>query len=115
MQNTSNVIEIDKYIETNIENKINQLLDSLPQNINVNTPKMIHEYTIGELYNGTILTVVEIINEWTVLNTNRKYLSTKEYFKQMFDIFLKSDRKIFVGIVLVILSFIIYFIDGASI
>ena len=115
MQNTSNIQDIDKYIEQNIEKKINQLLDVLPQNIDIKTPKMIHEYTIGELYTGTIQTMVDIINEFTALNADRKYLSSKDYGKKLFDIFLKNERKIFVGIVVVILSFIVYFIDGAEI
>lgn len=120
MQNTSNiqVSDIDKYIEQNIEKKINQLLDTLPQTHTQNDikmPKMIQEYTVGELYTGTIQTVIEIINEFTALNADRKYLSSKDYFKKLFDIFLKNDRKIFVGIVLVILSFILYFIDGADV
>lgn len=113
--NTSNIVDIDKYIEQNIEKKINQLLDVLPQNVDIKTPKMIHEYTIGELYTGTIQTVIDIINEFTSLNAERKYLSSKEYGKRIFDIFLQNDRKIFVGIVLVILSFILYFIDSAEV
>ena len=115
LQNTSNIIDIDKYIEQNIEKKINQLLDVLPQNMDIKTPKMIHEYTIGELYTGTIQTVIDILNEVTALNADRKYISSKDYGKKIFDIFLKKERKIFVGIVMVILSFILYFIDGASV
>lgn len=115
MLNSSNILEIDKYIEQNIEKKINQLLDTLPQNVDIKTPKMIHEYTVGELYNGTIQTMVDIINEFTALNAERKYVGSKEYGKKIFDILLKSERKIFVGIVLIILSFILYFIDGAEV
>lgn len=115
MLNTSNIFDIDKYIEQNIEKKINQILETLPQSSEKNVPKMIHEYTVGELYSGTIQTVVEIINEFTALNADKKYIDSKEYFKKLFNIFLKKDRKIFVGIVLVILSFILYFIDGAAV
>lgn len=114
-KNTSNIIDLDKYIENNIEKKINQLLDVLPQKINEKTPKMIYEYTIEELYNGVINTIINIINEITALNQERKYMETREYIKKILKIFLQNDRKIFVGIVLVILSFIIYFIDGAEV
>ena len=114
-KNSSNVINIEKYIEENIEKKINQLFDILPQNITVNTPKMIHEYTISELYTGTIQTVIDIINDLTLLNSDIKYISTQNYRERLFKIFLKDDRKIFLGILLIILSFILYFIDGSDV
>jgi hypothetical protein len=112
---TSNLdINVEKYIEKNIENKINQLFDVIPKQTDIKAPKMIYEYTIGELYSGTIHTVVDIINELTTLNAERKYVSSGDYRQRMFNIFFKNDRKIFIGIVLVILSFILYFIDGAQ-
>jgi len=112
---TSNFSHIDKYIELNIEKKINQLLESLPSNVDPHTfttPKMIYEYTVLELYQGTIQTVIDIINDLTVLSITK--LTGKAYRKQLFNIFLSEDRKIFVGIILVLLSFILYFIDGAE-
>ncbi len=114
-KNTSNVLDIEKYIEQNIEKKINQLFDVLPENYNINTPKMIHEYTISELYTGTIQTIIDIINDLTALNSDRKYISNQVFRDRLFKIFLKDNRKIFIGIVLVILSFIIYFIDGSDV
>jgi|LakMenE18May11ns_1017448.scaffolds.fasta_scaffold9958064_10 hypothetical protein len=113
---TSNVLDADveKYIESNIEKKINQLFDVLPNHFDRNGPKMIYEYTIAELYTGTIQTVVDILNDITSLNAERKYVSTNDYRNKLFIIFFRNDRKIFIGIVLVILSFILYFIDGAD-
>ena len=113
---TSNIddINIESFIEKQIENKINQLMDILPQNVNVNTPKMVYEYTISELYNGTLQTIIDIINEVTELGSERKYISSKVYRERMFDSFFKKERKVFVGISMIILSFIIYFIDGSS-
>ena len=110
---TSNLLdtEVEKYIE----NKINQLFDVLPnKQSDVKSPKMIYEYTIGELYTGTIQTVVDILNDITALNAERKYVSSTDYRQKMFNIFFRNDRKIFIGIVLVLLSFILYFIDGAE-
>ena len=113
--NSSNLdINIEKYIEKNIENKINQLFEVLPKSVDDKTPKMIYEYTIGELYTGTIQTIIDIINEITSLNAERKYIASQEFRQKLFNIFLQKDRKIFIGIVLVILSFILYFIDSAQ-
>lgn len=105
----------DKLIETKIENKFNQVMDILPKAENIKIKKMIKEYTISELYNETLETIINIINETSELLTERKYLSNKTYISRLFTIFLKEDRKYFLGIVLIILSFIIYFIDGSSI
>ena len=113
---TSNLLdtEVEKYIEKNIEKKINQLFDVLPKQSDIKAPKMVYEYTIGELYTGTIQTVVDILNDVTSLNAERKYVSSTDYRQKMFNIFFRNDRKIFIGIVLVLLSFILYFIDGAE-
>jgi hypothetical protein len=111
---SSNFTDIEKYIETNIEKKINQLFDVLPSADHITIPKMIYQYTVYELYSGTIQTAIDIINEITALYANKKYINAKEYRMQMLNIFIKENRKIFLGIMLVVLSFILYFIDGAE-
>ena len=87
---TSNYAKIEEYIEQNVEKKINQLMDVLPRHEDVNTPKMIYEYTISELYNGTLQTIIDIINEVTELISERKYISSKIYRERMFEIFIKK-------------------------
>jgi len=62
------------------------------------------DLSIGKLYMNTIQTIIDIINESvTVVNYN-------DYIK----IITKDDRLFYVGIILIILSFVIYFIDGVS-
>lgn len=112
---SSNILDINQYIEKNIETKINQLFDILPQSTDVKIPKMIHEYSISELYSATIQTVIDIINDVTSLISERNYISTQTFRERLFKIFLHEERKLFIGIVLVLLSFILYFIDGSSI
>lgn len=112
--NTSNVGNINKYIEESIEKKINQLLDVLPHGKEANIPKKVQDLTIGELYNGTIQTLIDIINELSSVMSERKYMSNQIYRQKIIEIFTKKERKLFVGIVLVILSFVLYFIDGSD-
>lgn len=112
---TSNFQYIDKYIESNIEKKINQLFDILPQANDVKIPKMIHEYTVYELYQGTLQTAINVINDFTALYAERRYIDGKVYRQKLMDIFLSQERRIYIGIILVILSFILYFIDGSSV
>ena len=76
---------------------------------------MIYEYTIYELYEKTLQTVLDIINDLTELYSNYNYMASKEYRLQLINIFLANDRKLFVGIILILLAIILYFIDGASI
>jgi hypothetical protein len=111
---TSNFIKIDRYIETNIEKKINQLFDVLPQSQDVKIPKMIYDYTVYELYQETIQNIINIINDFTELYSQRSYMDSKMYKKKLLDIFLAPGRRISVGIFLVVLSFILYFIDGSD-
>ena len=122
---TSNIIppvstiSIEKLIEENVEKKINQLLESsvysTPNKKNIYTDYNYSNYTITDLYKGTIQTVIDIINDLTILLSDRYYISMQVYRARLLNIFFKNERKIFVGIILVILSFIIYFIDGSSI
>lgn len=111
---TSNLQYIDQYIESNIEKKINQIFEILPQADNIKVSKMIHEYTVYELYQGTIQTVLDIINDVTALNAQYNYIDAKVYRTKLVNIFMAPERKIYMGIILVIMSFILYFIDGAD-
>lgn len=115
IDNSSNILNnIDSYVENIIEKKINQIFDVMPQYNNVNAKKMIYDYNISELYNSTIETIIDIIDDITKLMADKNYISSKTYWERFQNIILKEDRKIYVGIILVILSFILYFIDGAS-
>lgn len=105
--------DIKQYIEQNIEQKINQLFDILPPAENVKVHKMIYEYTIYELYQGTIQTAIDILNDITELNAN-KTINSKVYRKNLIEIIFAPHRKIFIGIIFVLLSFIMYFIDSAD-
>jgi hypothetical protein len=113
--NSINVLSnIDNYVENIIEKKINQIFDVLPQHNDITIPKMIYEYSLSELYNNTIQTVIDIINDITKLLSDKNYISSKIYWERLQNILLKKERKIYIGIIIVFLSFILYFIDGAS-
>lgn len=108
-QNIANndVLKIDKYIEEQIEKKLNTLLETLPDK-DLKPYKPVYNFTILELYKNTLQTIIDIINEITELYNNDKEIT----MKKIYEIALVEDRKIFVGILLVSLAFIVYFIDG---
>jgi hypothetical protein len=118
---TSNIEPIEKIIEENVEKKINQLLESSLYSASKKYDKNIYSdynyasYTITDLYKGTIQTVIDIINDITILLSDRYYISMQVFRERLLNIFFKNERKFFIGIIFVILSFIIYFIDGSSI
>ena len=107
---------INKYIEETIEKKFNTVIDTIITNKIDNKNKMIYEYTVGELYKNTLQTIIDIINDSSeFLSLNHKNLSNQEYRNRLLDIFFKDNRKLYTGIIFIILSLIIYFIDSASI
>lgn len=115
INNSSNILSnIDNYVENIIEKKMNQIFDVMPQYDNINLKKNIYDYNISELYNSTIETIIDIIDDITKLMADKNYISSKTYWERFQNIIFKEDRKIYVGIILVILSFILYFIDGVS-
>ena len=101
--------EYKKIIENTIETKFNQLLETIPKFINKEERK-----DKDDFFNISILDVYRnIINDLTHL-----FDITKNYdniFRKILRILFKNDRMFYIGIILIILSFIIYFIDGASI
>ena len=115
-KNNFEVESIDKYIEKQIELKLNNLLQTLPdkppKDLNV---KPIYEYTVGELYKNTLQSSIDIINDLVDIYGNRNYINTSNFADIFFDIIFKDNRGVYVGIILVIFSFILYFIDGASV
>jgi hypothetical protein len=108
--------DIEKYIENQIELKLNSLLKTLPDTIPKNQNiKPIYNLTIKELYKNTLQTLIDIINDIVDVYSKKDYINNNNYIFILYNIFTKDNRKIYVGIIFIILSFIIYFIDGASI
>ncbi len=103
-----------KIIEETIEKKFNQLLKEIPAFIKTEKKdeKDFFNFSITDLYYNTLQTVVDIINEFMRIldNTNRD-----NYLMSFLNIFFKEKRMFYIGIILIILSFVIYFIDGATI
>lgn len=107
---------IDEYIEKQVELKINNLLKTLPEKpLEGSNIKPIYEYTVGELYKNTLQNTIDIINDLVDAYSNRNYITASNFTDTLFAILLKDNRKIYVGIILILLSFIIYFIDGVSV
>ena len=112
MENTK---EIKELIEATIENKFNKLLKEIPTIINENKVKDetdFFNFSFIDLYDNTLKTIIDIINELIRIIDNG---NNDNYLMKILNIFLKENRMFYFGIILIILSFVIYFIDGVSI
>ena len=107
--------DLEKFIEKNIENKINNLLETLPNNVkNIKDNNNFYDLSLRELYKNTLQTIIDIINDISNAYSN-EYIDNNNYIYIIIDILSKEERRLYVGIILLFLSFIIYFIDGASV
>ena len=108
--------DIEKYIEKQIEMKLNSLLETLPDKLPKDLAiKPIYNLTIKEIYKNTLQSLIDIITDIVDVYSRKDYVNNNNYIYILLNIFMKDDRKIYVGIMLVVLSFIVYFIDGVSI
>jgi len=115
-KDTNDLNAIDKYIEKQIELKLNSLLETLPDTVPKDQHiKPIYNLTIKELYKNTLQSLIDIINDIIEAYNKKDYINTNNYIFILINIFTKDNRKIYVGIMIVILSFIMYFIDSVSI
>jgi|688.fasta_scaffold386287_1 hypothetical protein len=116
--NNNNELDIqnmDEYIEKRIEIKLNDLLQTLPDKPLTPDVKRIYEMTVSEIYINTLQTAIDILNDLTEIYSNKNYVDSSNYMTLIMNILLKENRKIYLGILLVVMSFILYFIDGASV
>lgn len=106
--------DITKYIEKTIENKFNVLKDSIEIKQKERTKP--HELTVHELYQNTLQYLIDVIKDISFhLSFNYKNYPNQEYRKILFKIFFSKERILYTGIILIFISFIMYFIDNVSI
>jgi hypothetical protein len=113
-----NDIDNKKFIEETIEKKFNQILEKVPD-LKKDISKEIaiendfFNFSIIDTYRNTLQTIIDIINDITkIIDNSDNY---NNYFKIFLNIFFNENRMFYIGIILIILSFVIYFIDGATI
>lgn len=99
-----------------LENKINEFLrlypSVIPPDADPATP--ITRVSLRELTHRSLRTAVDILNDISTLLGMRETLSATEFRRQIVRAFTEPSRRMYVGIWLVVLSFILYFIDASS-
>jgi hypothetical protein len=84
----------------------------LPKDKNPATP--LFELSIREVYRRTLQASIDIIHEVSDLITQKNYMTQTTFRRKMFEVVTKKERRLYVGIWLVFLSFVLYFIDSAA-
>ena len=72
----------------------------------------ITELNISNIYKNTIQTIIDIINEIIIINDT--YKNYNSFYENLKKIIFKEERQFYIGIIFILLSFVIYFIDGVS-
>ena len=100
--------------------KINEFLTTYPQrNIKRNkdgqiTPDTWVDMSVRDLFQQSIQTLIDIINDLSETISDRSFMSPATYRRKLFDIFVRPDRRLYVGLILIFFSFVLYFIDSAA-
>jgi len=101
----------EKAMET-MSNFLDEVPKSKPWSERQNV--QILELPLGEIIRRTLQTAVDILNDFTRILTDRHYMSETSFRRKLFVIFTSPDRRLYVGIWLMILAFVLYFIDSAA-
>lgn len=106
---------VNRYIEEKIEDKFN-ILEEIESSTNNANEKKVYELSVHELYQNTMKYLVNVIEDISdFLSINHNNLSNHEYRNKIYEIFFNSDRILYTGIILIFISFIIYFLDNTSV
>ena len=96
--------------------KIQKFLDTYPQSIltdkNASTPVM--KLSLHELFKRCLQTAIDVLNDLSELITHKDTLGSTMFRRKVIQTFTEPQRRFYVGIWLVVLSFIVYFIDSAA-
>lgn len=96
--------------------KIQRFLDTYPTTIPMdkqsNAPYF--KLSVQEIYKRSLQTAIDIVKDVSAVLSNRDTLSNAVFRRRLFAAFTHPDRRFYVGIWLVILSFVLYFIDSAA-
>jgi hypothetical protein len=97
--------------------KIQKFLDTYPERaipMDRNPDAPIYRISLVELYRRTLQTAIDVIQDVSTILTQRNYVSKATFRRKMFEAFTKKERRVYMGVWLIVTSFILYFIDSAA-
>jgi hypothetical protein len=109
----------DPFLQKNAIDKINQFLQRYPStqanpDYNEDAVKPWTDLTVKTIYNKTIRTLIDVINDISDAISQSEIDGSVATRRKVVDAFFKKDRRVYVGILFIFLSFVLYFIDSAA-
>ena len=96
--------------------KINTFLARFPQSLPVEEQptKTFTDYSLKFIYKNTLKTMIDIIEDVSSAITNSQYTDSASTRRAIAHSFLREERRFYVGLTIIFLSAIVYFIDSAA-
>lgn len=109
----------DPLRQERIAEKIQRFLDTYPAVTSALSPDSKPDtpwvrLSLREIYKRSLQTAIDILRDISDLISNREIMSNASFRRQIFQSFTRPERRVYVGIWLIFLSFVLYFIDSAA-
>jgi len=106
----------DPLLQKEALDTMGKFLDAQPAHVpwSRRTDAPLWQLPVGELLRRTLQTAVDILNDLAAVATEASTLSMTQLRRRIFVAFTAPARRLYVGIWLVVLSFVLYFIDSAA-
>lgn len=110
------LLEKDAAVRQDMEKKINEFLDKYPKVIPADKQKdtPFHLLSLKEVFHRTMLVGIDIINDIADIVSGYEINGMTQTRRKIFEAFTKPERRIYIGIWLIFLAFVFFFIDGSS-
>lgn len=97
-------------------NKVNEFLELYPKSIpkDKDPNARFYQLSLKEIIKRFIQTAVDILNDIAELLSRKEYIGNDTFRRSLFTIVTKEERRFYVGMWLIFLSFVLYFIDSAA-
>lgn len=109
-------LERDPKSATIMEERINKFLEDYPKitprDKDKTTP--FHLLSLKEVFHRTMLVAVDIINDISEIVANYEVQGATVTRRKIFEAFTKEGRRVYLGVWLIFLAFVFFFIDGSS-
>jgi hypothetical protein len=96
--------------------KINDFLELYPKSIpkDKDPNARIYQLSLKELFRRYLQTAIDILNDLSEIISRRNYISNATFRRDLFSIFTKKERRLYVGLWIMFFSFVLYFLDSAA-
>jgi len=113
------IIGNDPFLQKNAIDKVNEFLSRYPKtqlspDYSEDAVKNWTELPVKTLYVNTIRTLIDIINDIGDIISNNEVDGSVTTRRKLVDAFFRKDRRLYVGLLFIFFSFVLYFIDSAA-